>query len=457
MASPPARILRRFTLRGLHGYKDLSIECGEPASIVLAENGVGKTTLLNTLYALLSGRISRVQPLAFESAVLEFDGATLEFDREVAFRVTDPSENSSLFHRRPAREMLEFVRMEDLVSILKMHSSGATRSELRRHPTLQRIYRASPWDYEEVFIRLDRLRALMYNSPYIEEFKKKVSSMMGGMSVLYLPTYRRIEATLDDVTLRRNRPGEEDSESDQLIYFGLTDVEEKLDQMSRVIQQSMFEAYSRLSGNMLDILLGMRQFELPLGRSLDLDLVKVMLSRLGKSKNFSEAELESALGRTNANSPQYGPLTYFLRELLSSYEESRPQERALENFVEVINGYFDTAQTDKRLRFDKEKLKVEVWHDALKTSLPFGSLSSGEKQILSVFARLTLDLEKSYLILIDEPELSLSIEWQRKFLPDILKSRSCAQLVAITHSPFVFENELDPFARSITVSNRSVA
>ena len=113
-------------------------------------------------------------------------------------------------------------------------------------------------------------------------------------------------------------------------------------------------------------------------------------------------------------------------QALSSYEASRPQELALEEFVDVINGYFETASTDKRFRFDKVKLKIDIWHETLERALPFGSLSSGEKQVVSVFSRLILDGNKSHLILIDEPELSLSIEWQRRFLPDILKTKSCA-------------------------------
>ena len=118
----------------------------------------------------------------------------------------------------------------------------------------------------------------------------------------------------------------------------------------------------------------------------------------------------------------------------------------------MILNYDMQIVPEKSVRFDKVRLKVEIWHEALQKSLPFGSLSSGEKQIVSVFARLLLDYERHFLILIDEPELSLSIEWQRRFLPDILQTQSCAQLIAITHSPFVFENALDHLAQSINVS-----
>ena len=55
------------------------------------------------------------------------------------------------------------------------------------------------------------------------------------------------------------------------------------------------------------------------------------------------------------------------------------------------------------------------------------------------------------VVLIDEPELSLSIDWQREILTDVLSAPLCRQLIAITHSPFVFDNELEPFTRAVKV------
>ena len=109
-------------------------------------------------------------------------------------------------------------------------------------------------------------------------------------------------------------------------------------------------------------------------------------------------------------------------------------------------------KSEKEFQFDKMAVKVKVINKITKKTLHLNALSSGEKQIVSIFNRLYLDSQKQYLILIDEPELSLSLEWQRKFLPDILNAPSCKQLIAITHSPFIFDNELDRYAGSIDIS-----
>jgi predicted ATPase len=105
----------------------------------------------------------------------------------------------------------------------------------------------------------------------------------------------------------------------------------------------------------------------------------------------------------------------------------------------------------KYLHLDKKTLQVRVRSVIRNRNVPVDALSSGEKQMISLFARLYL-YEGKKIVLIDEPELSLSLEWQRKILEDILVAPSCTQVIAITHSPFVFDNELEPYAKSLSVS-----
>ena len=74
-------------------------------------------------------------------------------------------------------------------------------------------------------------------------------------------------------------------------------------------------------------------------------------------------------------------------------------------------------------------------------------LSSGEKQVVSLFSHIYLSGKKNYFVIIDEPELSISVLWQKRLLPDILKK--CSGLIAVTHSPFIFDNELKRYAHSL--------
>lgn len=156
--------------------------------------------------------------------------------------------------------MLEYAASPERLIELVRKFAEESREATRRDATFLRIFRTSPWEEEDIMDRLERLRAALFNEAYISDFRDQVSQFMGDRKVLYLPTYRRIEASSDDLAMTMRRRGrfavrEEESDTDQLIFFGLSDVEEKLERMTRLIQQSMLEAYSRLSGNMLDMLI----------------------------------------------------------------------------------------------------------------------------------------------------------------------------------------------------------
>lgn len=64
-------------------------------------------------------------------------------------------------------------------------------------------------------------------------------------------------------------------------------------------------------------------------------------------------------------------------------------------------------------------------------------LSSGEKQIITFFAYLVFGLEDTNqsIYLVDEPELSLHLNWQRIFVESIMNLKMDVQLIFATHSP----------------------
>lgn len=63
-------------------------------------------------------------------------------------------------------------------------------------------------------------------------------------------------------------------------------------------------------------------------------------------------------------------------------------------------------------------------------------LSGGEKQMLSFLCYNTFSEKAS--IFIDEPELSLHIDWQRRLLPTLLEQGTGNQFFIATHSPFIY-------------------
>ena len=91
----------------------------------------------------------------------------------------------------------------------------------------------------------------------------------------------------------------------------------------------------------------------------------------------------------------------------------------------------------KTILLDREEGLVAQGDGDKKLSLH--SLSSGEQHELVLHYELLFKTPPNTVVLIDEPELSLHVEWQRKFLPDLMEivQLSGFDAVVATHSPFI--------------------
>ena len=97
----------------------------------------------------------------------------------------------------------------------------------------------------------------------------------------------------------------------------------------------------------------------------------------------------------------------------------------------------------KRIELDREQGLVAT--SASGQTMALSSLSSGEQQELVLQYDLLFRVRSNTIVLIDEPELSLHVAWQKKFLPDLLKIVQLSNFDALvaTHSPFVVGDRTD--------------
>ena len=72
-------------------------------------------------------------------------------------------------------------------------------------------------------------------------------------------------------------------------------------------------------------------------------------------------------------------------------------------------------------------------------------LSSGEQHELVLLYELLFGVRDDALILINEPELSLHVGWQVRFLPDLQRIQKLRplQIVMATHSPQIVNDRWD--------------
>lgn len=84
------------------------------------------------------------------------------------------------------------------------------------------------------------------------------------------------------------------------------------------------------------------------------------------------------------------------------------------------------------------KYNLEIFRNH-ENSVDLSLLSSGEKKILLLIS-LSIFV-KDITIIVDEPELSLSLIWQEKILPDILNRTNLKKIIVATHSPYIASDE----------------
>ena len=178
------------------------------------------------------------------------------------------------------------------------------------------------------------------------------------------------------------------------------------------------------------------------------DKVRSVLNRIDKSilttvtKEHLYNEINSARSESSPDEHSKIISHYFLK-LLEFQELLKEREKPISDFCELCSEY----TSDKRLEYNSANFSFKIV--SKDGEIKLSELSSGEKQIVSLFSHLYLSGQESYFVLIDEPELSLSVPWQRRFLADIHKGRFCVGLIAATHSPFIYDNDLRQYARSL--------
>ena len=63
--------IRRFAIRGLFGEKDFDITFDSAVTVLIADNGSGKTTILSMIYAVLSRQLHRLRKYEFKTIEVE--------------------------------------------------------------------------------------------------------------------------------------------------------------------------------------------------------------------------------------------------------------------------------------------------------------------------------------------------------------------------------------------------
>ncbi len=137
----------------------------------------------------------------------------------------------------------------------------------------------------------------------------------------------------------------------------------------------------------------------------------------------------------------------FLCAYLETFEETLlPLEKEYVKFKMFIDILNDRNRiTKKVLKYGKEGIVLTVDDEVL----PLSCMSSGEKNDFVMFYSLVFNSQNANLVLIDEPEISLHIEWQETYIDTLLKicEMNGLQSIVATHSPNIINGHFELYAK----------
>lgn len=445
-----------FAINKLHGNRYLRVDFDNDIKIVIAENGVGKTTLIKLLVGVLSGSMARANLYKFESVEIGFYiRGELKFEvitaQEFSVLVSDSkvATGSNMGHVRAS------IGSHEYENLLQIAAGAESVNELRSHPAFVRADQSYLGPTAQF---VDELRAASASFRIADSEKLRAKQLRSFIDsnfpfdVIYWPTYRRIEDELEASGLMQDLGRWQRPAVDALMNFGMDDIENQIKEFTDSIRSSTVRQFQVENAKMLSALAlqkvpSAQEIETRLARTKDLELV---LSRLRSAiETPAREQIDKLISSGDIFKLENKTLALLLSNLVLIYDDTKQNDEQIKRFVHVCNDYL----TDKAWVYDDISVTLEVVTKQGNVPIKLNRLSSGEKQLTSMLARLYLapPRKKKTAIFIDEPELSLSLEWQRKLLPNILNSHACDFLFVITHSPFIFQNELVSYVEPLNV------
>ncbi len=218
---------------------------------------------------------------------------------------------------------------------------------------------------------------------------------------LFFPTFRRIEGGFYEENL----------------YFrteiGMSQLKTAMSKLSNELSVDDHKFITSISANDIDEILREKYSNI----SLKTDALHVRLSK-EITKKISEVE-----GQDDAS--------LVLNEIQDLIREvNRERTKLLRPFSSLTGRIFEILQYKS---FD---ISSRITFGESEAAFSSDKLSSGEKQILSFLCYNAYS--ENTPIFIDEPELSLHVDWQRLLLPTLLEQGTENQFFMATHSPFIY-------------------
>ena len=411
------RRLQRVEVDGLFGLYNhrIDLELNDRVTFLHGPNGVGKTTILKMIDAVLNDRFDYFRSIPFKRLLLHFDDETkLELDMAP---VWDAAGGRILLRGKGYNEHVTVESaLSDAATIAaevgNLEREGGIWVDIRDGERLTDV------EVVQAFAGLRLSSGLAMRHRKAREDVLRLREFLGAAHSHFIGAQRLV---------RPRRSGRVPSR----VVECSTDLKRRIDEkmaeygrQAQALDQTFPQRLLRRSGEDDDLSIEEIQ-----RRMSELDRQTKELKDLGilDETRTPQFQLESAMEKSQA-----GVMTLYVDDTARKLRVLEDLASRVHVLLESLNGKFQ----HKQMRVDRDKgLVVAGEHDSLSPD----SLSSGEQHELVLHYDLLFRVAPNTVVLLDEPELSLHLEWQSRFLSDltaIVQLSSFDALVA-THSPSI--------------------
>ncbi len=438
-------IIKKLSVKKLHGLYDYTVRFHDDLTFLYGENGCGKTSILNILSAIITGELYNLSDYRFDTITLSYYDTEKrrtnvlcieKGDKEYQISLNDqeltetipvfgiaPDDEESIFSLRQkymrGYEFPQFLHRSFANLYLPLSRNfhgnlGANRTLLRRRGVfygdreiIGKNYLNESLSYATDLIKSECLQISARENDIDAEFRKAVLS-----SALKVSSNYSIKGLLESVA---------DEESLKKIELGRAkyiEMLESIGECDREMQQSIDAFFSKYEALFQKTQRAKQDGSINL--TVELLLMKQEFDRIKE-----------------------------IASLAQTIEQKKKRVREpLATFHSTINRFFDYTDGKKSISISgKGALTVEDVRAG--RIVPMSQLSSGEKQLLIIFSFLLFGLPSNQhgVYIIDEPEASLHLAWQRIFVEALQQANPALQLIFATHSPEIIGRYSDHAVR----------